>query len=145
MAAEPSWKHHYICVEPWSPFKHSLLIKPFMKEVFWFERPPQAYLYWNECITGETSSSSLQKTLQGTTTIIVFLSHRKQVWHPPPPPAAQPNLPASPSEPNYRTLPDVTFHPAKFFFKTCFWSNVILPASSTWPWSVLNMGLLMSS
>lgn len=63
-------------------FKHSVLIKPFMKEVFWFERPPQAYLYWNECLTGETSASSLQRTLQGTTTIIVFLSHRKQVWHP---------------------------------------------------------------
>lgn len=76
-----------------APFKHSVLIKPFMKEVFWFERPLKAYLYWNECLTGETSSSSLQRTLQGTTTIIVFLSHRKQVWHPLPQPPTPTFLP----------------------------------------------------
>lgn len=31
-------------------FKHSVFIKPFIKTVFWFVSPLQAYLYWNECV-----------------------------------------------------------------------------------------------
>lgn len=118
------------------PFKHSVLIKPFMKEVFWFERPPQAYLYWNECLTGETSSSSLQKTLQGTTTIMVFLSHRKQVWHLLP----QPSCIILRTELLYVTRCHISS--SEGFYMFC---NVILPASSAWPCSILIMGLLMSS
>lgn len=119
-----------------APFKHSVLIKPFMKEVFWFERPPQAYLYWNECLTGETSSSSLQRTLQGTTTIIVFLSHRKQVWH---------LLPQTPTptflrtQLSYVTRCHISSSEGFYMFLE---ERQPFPASSASPCSIGNMGLL---
>lgn len=67
-------------------FKHSVLIKPFIKTVFWFVSPLQAYLYWNECVYQKKSHPihPLQKRIRGARLARLPLADRlrKQVcWH----------------------------------------------------------------
>lgn len=88
-----------ICVLPRSPFQTHRVDEAFYERGLWFKRPPQVYLYWNECLICEKSSSSLQRSSLGTNTINwVSTSWETGVT------AQPPSASSSSSEPNYHSI-----------------------------------------
>lgn len=84
MMAEPHWKQSASPPPHEGHFKHGVLIKPFMKAVFWFASTQKGLfiLKWT-CLSKETASHPLQKHIRGVGWVQLPLAdrpdHRKEV------------------------------------------------------------------
>lgn len=121
-----------ICVLPWSPLQTQPVDEAFYERGLWFERPPQAYLYWNECPIQEKKKAPplFRGPRWEQLQLAEFLPHREQVRDP------------SPHLHHHHQNP--SDHLMSYFIqqKQHFWCSSIILALSAWPSLLFNMELL---